>query len=86
MLTLFRVMTFEDWTDVMYATLDVHPWSWVYYLSFILIVSFALINMMIGVIVQSMEDVTESTSTVALNRSLDEIEGLLRTISDKVNK
>lgn len=86
MLTLFRVMTFEDWTDVMYATLDVHPWSWVYYLSFILIVSFALINMMIGVIVQSMEDVTESTTTVELNRRLDEIEGLLRTISDKVNK
>lgn len=86
MLTLFRVMTFEDWTDVMYATLDVHPWSWVYYLSFILIVSFALINMMIGVIVQSMEDVTESTTTVELNRRLDEIEGLLRAISDKVNK
>ena len=60
MLTLFRVMTFEDWTDAMYATLNLYAWSWVYYLSFVLIVSFALINTMIGVIVQSMEVVSES--------------------------
>ena len=35
MLTLFRVMTFEDWTDVMYETMEVHPLSWIFYLSFI---------------------------------------------------
>ncbi|MEK9917709.1 MAG: ion transporter, partial [Betaproteobacteria bacterium] len=30
MLTLFRVMTFEDWTDVMYETMDVYSWSWIF--------------------------------------------------------
>jgi len=25
MLTLFRVMTFEDWTDIQYETMDVYP-------------------------------------------------------------
>ena len=35
LLTLFRIMTFEDWTDVMYETLEFHPWSWIYYLTFI---------------------------------------------------
>jgi len=28
LLTLFRVMTFEDWTDVMYETMEVYPFSW----------------------------------------------------------
>ncbi|WP_039960717.1 ion transporter, partial [endosymbiont of Riftia pachyptila] len=28
MLTLFRVATFEDWTDVMYETMAVYPLSW----------------------------------------------------------
>lgn len=51
MLTLFRVMTFEDWTDVMYETMAVHPLSWSYYLSFIFLTAFAFLNMVIGIVV-----------------------------------
>lgn len=55
MLTLFRVATFEDWTDVMYETMVVYPMSWAYYLSFIFVVAFGFLNMMIGVVVGSMQ-------------------------------
>lgn len=56
MLTLFRVMTFEDWTDVMYETMTVYPFSWVYYMSFIFFTTFAFLNMVIGIVVNVMED------------------------------
>ncbi len=56
MLTLFRVMTFEDWTDVMYETMEVYPFSWLYFLSFIFLTTFAFLNMVIGIIVSVMED------------------------------
>jgi len=56
MLTLFRVATFEDWTDVMYATMDVHPLSWIYYLSFIFLMAFVFLNMMVGVILEVMTE------------------------------
>lgn len=56
LLTLFRVMTFEDWTDVMYETMDVHPLSWIYYLSFIFLTAFAFLNMVIGIVVNVLED------------------------------
>ena len=56
LLTLFRVMTFEDWTDVMYETMEVHSWSWAFYLSFIFSTAFAFLNMVIGVIVKVLED------------------------------
>ncbi|MBL4608207.1 MAG: ion transporter [Pseudomonadales bacterium] len=56
MLTLFRVMTFEDWTDVMYETMEVHPLSWLYFLSFIFLTTFAFLNMVIGIIVSVMEE------------------------------
>ena len=56
MLTLFRVMTFEDWTDVMYETMDVYPLSWMYYLSFIFLTTFAFLNMVIGIVVNVLED------------------------------
>jgi len=55
MLTLFRVSTFEDWTDVMYETMDVYAWSWVYYLTFIFLTTFVFMNMMIGIILEVMQ-------------------------------
>ncbi|MEW8063214.1 MAG: ion transporter [Candidatus Thiodiazotropha sp.] len=55
MLTLFRIATFEDWTDVMYETMAVHPLSWSFYLSFIFIVAFVFLNMMIGIVLETLQ-------------------------------
>jgi len=55
MLTLFRVSTFEDWTDVMYETMEVYPFSWIYYLTFIFFTAFVFLNMMIGVVLDVMQ-------------------------------
>ena len=41
MLTLFRVMTFEDWTDVMYEVMAVYGWAWIFFVSFIFLTAFA---------------------------------------------
>ncbi len=54
MLTLFRIATFEDWTDVMYETMEVYPMSWVFYLTFIFLTAFVFLNMMIGVVIETM--------------------------------
>jgi voltage-gated sodium channel len=56
MLTLFRVMTFEDWTDVMYEAMEVYPISWLYFLSFIFFTAFAFLNMVIGIVVNVLEE------------------------------
>ncbi|KZX72558.1 ion transporter [Oleiphilus sp. HI0009] len=56
MLTLFRVMTFEDWTDVQYETMEVYPLSWIFYLTFIFFTAFAFLNMVIGIVVSVMEE------------------------------
>ncbi len=55
LLTLFRVMTFEDWTDVMYETMEVYPLSWLFYLTFIFFTAFAFLNMVIGIVVSVLE-------------------------------
>lgn len=56
LLTLFRVMTFEDWTDVMYETQEIYPLSWIYYLSFIFFTAFAFLNMVIGIVVNVLDE------------------------------
>tara|TARA_Y100001960_G_scaffold305661_1_gene360002 strand:- start:54 stop:890 length:837 start_codon:yes stop_codon:yes gene_type:complete len=50
MLTLFRVFTLEDWTDVMYETMEVFPYSWIFFLSFIFLVGFVFINIMVAIV------------------------------------
>lgn len=60
MLTLFRVLTLENWSEIMYETMAVYPISWMYYVSFIFITVFALINMMVGVVVEEFLTNTES--------------------------
>lgn len=56
MLTLFRVMTFEDWTDVMYETMAVYSFSWTFFISFIFFTAFAFLNMVIGIVVSVLEE------------------------------
>jgi len=60
MLTLFRIATFEDWTDVMYETMAVHPLSWIYYLSFIFLTAFIFLNMMVGTVLEVMSQEHEN--------------------------
>lgn len=62
MLTLFRVATFEDWTDVMYETMDVYPLSWIFYLTFIFLTAFVFLNMMVGAILEVMQAEQEADS------------------------
>lgn len=89
MLTLFRVMTFEDWTDVMYETMEVHPLSWIFYLSFIFLTTFAFLNMVIGIVVNVMEnehadeekqkDLEEGVPTISdLHAEIKELKALIK--------
>lgn len=83
MLTLFRVMTFEDWTDVMYETMAVYPFSWVFYLTFIFLTTFAFLNMVIGIVVSVME---KEHSDAAKEQALAEGQLTLEDLSGQINE
>ena len=79
MLTLFRVATFEDWTDVMYATMESYPLSWLYYLSFIFLTAFVFLNMMIGAILEVM---SEEQNAKQAEQAHDEREKMTRQLAE----
>ncbi len=56
LLTLFRVMTLEDWTDVMYAAMELHPMAWVYFVSFVMLAAVVMINLVIAVVINNLQD------------------------------
>ena len=59
MLTLFRVLTFEDWTDVMYEAMELHAWAWIYFVSFVIIAAFVFFNLFVAVIIGEMQKIQE---------------------------
>jgi voltage-gated sodium channel len=86
MLTLFRVATFEDWTDVMYETMAVHPMSWVYYLTFIFLTAFIFLNMMVGTILEVMGQEHENFRAEAHGESAEGGEPASRAQIEKLER
>jgi voltage-gated sodium channel len=93
MLTLFRVATFEDWTDVMYETMAVHPLSWIYYLTFIFLTAFVFLNMMVGTILEVMTEETNAASQQKAHderqdmaEKLDRIEAQLARLGERLDR
>lgn len=57
--TLFQAMTGEAWPDIARAVMETHPWAWIFFVLYILVVSFAVLNLFIAVIVNGMEEISE---------------------------
>ena len=56
MYTLFQIMTLESWSmGIVRPVMDEYPYAWVFFVPFIVITSFAVINLFIGVIVDAMQ-------------------------------
>lgn len=56
MLTLFIVMTLESWPDIMGVVREVHPSAWLFFVSYVLIASFLLINVLIAILINAIEE------------------------------
>jgi voltage-gated sodium channel len=58
MYSLFQIMTLESWSmGIVRPVMEVHPYAWAFFVPFILIVSFAVLNLFIAVVVDSMQQV-----------------------------
>lgn len=56
LLTLFRIVTLEDWTDVMYTAMEAQPYAWLYFVSFVIMGTFVIINLFIAVVLNNLEE------------------------------
>lgn len=82
MLTLFRIATFEDWTDILYATQEVYAWSWIYYLTFIFLTAFIFLNMMIGIVLDVMQKESAALDLLNNEEEVDETKALRSEVSE----
>lgn len=88
MLTLFRILTFEDWTDVMYEAMEVYPWAWIYFVSFIIIAAFVFFNLFVAVIIGEMQKLQEADMKEEIHEDslkLDIILNEMKNLREEIN-
>ena len=60
MYSLFQVMTLEGWSqEIVRPVMDVYPYAWAFFIPFIIVTSFAVLNLFIGIIVDAMNIIHE---------------------------
>lgn len=57
LLTLFQVLTLEGWVELQAQVMKVHPWAWAYFLSFVVVAVFVVVNLFIALVINNLESV-----------------------------
>lgn len=86
LLTLFRVVTLEDWTDVMYTAMESYDWAWIYFVSFVIMGTFVIINLFIAIVLNNLEQakaeqLKELRKPVSRDELLDELTTTQRALA-----
>ena len=74
--TLFQVMTMDGWRNEVVQKVmdDGHPYAWIFFLSFIFLASFAVLNLFIALIVEALQAEQDERTEEAIEQIEDEIE------------
>lgn len=56
LLTLFQLLTIEGWNEVLATEQALTPFSWIYFVSFIVLGSFLILNVVIAIVINSVEE------------------------------
>lgn len=89
--TLFQIMTLESWSmGVVRPVMEAHPWAWAYFVPFIIIATFTILNLFIGIIVSTMQELALTPDLThkdpEMLELLERIEGDLRSLRAQIDR
>ncbi len=98
MFSLFQIMTLESWSmGIVRPVMDVYPYAWVFFLPFIIVTTFTVLNLFIALIVNSMQTLNAETSEEihqeaeiahdereALSEQIDALSREIRSLKDQL--
>ncbi|MEM0924270.1 MAG: ion transporter [Pseudomonadota bacterium] len=83
--SLFQIMTLESWSmGIVRPVMEVHPHAWAFFVPFIMVTTFAVVNLLVGLIVNSMQDAHGEEATAATDDYRGEVLDRLRTIETEL--
>jgi voltage-gated sodium channel len=92
LLTLFQLVTLEGWVDVMDTAMETYRWAWIYFVSFVLLGTFVVLNLFIAVVinnleaskVEQLEELEKPTTHADVLRELERTNRALKDLQTKL--
>lgn len=99
--TLFQIMTLESWSmGIVRPTMTIFPLSWLFFVPFIIVTSFAVLNLFIGIIVDAMQSAQHEPrehdkselkqfthqEVESLHQQLNQLQNELTSVKDLIRK
>lgn len=85
-LSLFQVMTLDSWSSgFVRPIMEVYPAAWAFFLPFVMVTTFAVVNLLVGLIVNSMQEANSAESEAAAEIYRDEVLARLKAIEARLD-
>lgn len=66
--SLFQIMTLEGWPDIARSVMEVYPYAWLFFVPFIIATAFSVLNLFIGLLVNTMQSAVEQETEAELEK------------------
>lgn len=84
--SLFQIMTLESWSmGIVRPVMEIYPYAWAFFVPFILVTTFAVVNLLVGLVVNSMQDAHSEESNEKTDVYREEVLTRLRAIEERMN-
>ncbi|MBX9587504.1 MAG: ion transporter [Gammaproteobacteria bacterium] len=83
--SLFQIMTLEGWPEIVRTVMQDKPYAWLFFISYILIGTFSVLNLFIAVIVEAMQRSSSDENEINLEK-IDIIEEKLDRVLNIINE
>ncbi len=85
--SLFQIMTLESWSmGIVRPVMIEFPYAWAFFVPFIMVTTFAVVNLLVGLIVNSMQDAHQEEANEATDSYRDEVMRKLDEIEKRLPK
>lgn len=86
LLSLFKIVTLENWSGLLAYVSEAQPYAWLYYVSFIVLGTFVIVHLFIAVMLNNMESAERAEHDAAEKRSFDELSADIHDLKMLVQK
>ncbi|ETX29622.1 ion transporter [Roseivivax isoporae] len=85
--SLFQIMTLESWSmGIVRPVMEVYPYAWAFFVPFIMVTTFAVVNLIVGLIVNSMQDAHSAEEGERTGAYRDEVLTRLEAIEARLRE
>jgi voltage-gated sodium channel len=85
--SLFQIMTLESWSmGIVRPVMEVYPFAWAFFVPFIMVTTFAVVNLLVGLIVNSMQEAHGAEELQKTDVYRDEVLARLKTIEARLEE